>query len=204
MGGERTRKGKHVLFFPACCIALILGICGCTHLSERWKGRGGMTTSLDEGKEHLASAKSLLLQGEYEACLKEAQEVLRSHPKVLGGEALFLVGLVYASPDNPNGDYKISEERFRRLIVEFPRTGLEDQAEVMIMFVRGVMDRDKKLRELQGKNGRLVNAYKTEKAKAQELKREAERSHEEVQRLREQLVKFKEIDLVIQEKKQAQ
>jgi outer membrane protein assembly factor BamD (BamD/ComL family) len=163
-----------------------------------------MTTSLDESKEHLVSAKSLLLWGEYKASLGEAQKVLNARSKVLGGEALFLVGLIYAFPDNPDRDYKISIERFRRLIEQFPRSGLKDQAEMMVMYIGQVMERDKKLREFQKKNGRLLSACNKEKAKAQELTKEAERLHEEVQKLREQLVKLKEIDLVIEEKKQAQ
>jgi len=176
MGRERTRKGKYVLFYPACCIALLLGIWGCTHFAEKRKGEG-----------RLARAGTLLAKGEYGASLRETKEVLRLYPRTLGDEALFQMGLIYACPKNPGQDYQKSLKRFRSVIKEFPQSKVKNQAEVWVSLIREIMDRDREIGELKQKNSHLGKALKKEK--------------ENVEKLKDQLLRLKEIDLGIEEKK---
>ncbi|OEU64690.1 MAG: hypothetical protein BBJ57_13590 [Desulfobacterales bacterium PC51MH44] len=183
MGRERTRKGKHLLFYPACCIALLLGLWGCTHFQEKWGGEW-----------RLARAETLLAEGKYEESIREAKEVLRLYPRSLGDKALFRMGLIYAYPRNPDQDYERSLKCFQRVIKEYPQSKLKDQAKAWACVLREIMDKERKIGELKGKNSRLEKTLKKEKEKVKELQSQAEK-------LKDQLLRLKEIDLGIEEKK---
>ncbi len=182
MGRERTRKGKHLLLYPACCIALLLGTWGCTHFPEKWKGEG-----------RLARAGTLLVKGEYRASLRETKKVLRLYPRTLGDEALFQMGLIYACPKNPDQDYQRSLKRFQRVIKEFPQSRVKNQAEVWVLFIQEIMDKEREIGELKQKNSHLGKALKKEKENAKELE-------SQVEKLKDQLLRLKEIDLGIEKK----
>ncbi|MBW2331603.1 MAG: tetratricopeptide repeat protein [Deltaproteobacteria bacterium] len=158
MGRERTRKGKHLLFYPACCIALLLGILlgiwGCTQFQQKWKGEG-----------RLARAGTLLVKGKYEESMREAKEVLRLYPRILGDEALFQMGLIYAYPKNPDQDYQKSLKRFQRVIKEFPKSELKDQAEVWASVLQKIMDKEKEIGKLEQRNSYLGKALEKEEKK---------------------------------------
>ncbi len=155
MGRERTRKGKYLLLYPACCITLLLGIWGCANFLGKWEGEG-----------RLARARTLLAKGKYEASLREAKEVLGLYPRTLGEEALFQMGLIYAYPKNPDRDYNRALECFHGVIKDFPQSKIKDQAGVWVLFLQEIMDKER-----------------------------------EIGNLKDQLLRLKEIDLGIEEKK---
>ena len=211
MGRERTRKGKHLLFYPACCIALLFGIWGCTHFQQKWKGEG-----------RLARAGTLLAKGKYEESMREAKEVLRLYPRILGDEALFQMGLIYAYPKNPDQDCQKSLKRFQRVIKEFPKSELKDQAEVWACVLQKIMDKEREIDKLEQRNSNLGKALEKEKKKvkglksqaeklkdqveklkdqAEKLKDQVEKLKDQVEKLKDQLFRLKEIDLGIEEKK---
>jgi tetratricopeptide (TPR) repeat protein len=169
MGREPTRKGKYVLLYPACCIALFFGIWGCTHFAEKRKGQG-----------RLGRAGTLLAKGEYGASLRETKEVLRLYPRTSGDEALFQMGLIYACPENPDQDYEKSLKCFRRVIKEFPKSKMRNQAEARVLFIREIMDREREIGDLKQRNSHLES---------------------QVEKLKDQLLRLKEIDLGIEKKK---
>ena len=183
MGREPTRKGKYVLLYRACCIALLFGIWGCTHFAEKWKGEG-----------RLARAGTLLAKGEYGASLRETKEVLRLYPRALGDEALFQMGLIYACPKNPDQDYQRSLKRFGRVIKEFPKSKMRNQAEAWVLFIREIMDRESEIGDLKQKNSHLGKALKKENEDVKELE-------SQIEKLKDQLLRLKEIDLGIEKKK---
>ena len=160
MGRERTRKGKHLLFYPACCIALLLGLWGCTHFQEKWRGEG-----------RLARAETLLAEGKYEEAISKAREVLRLYPRTLGDEALFRMGLIYVYPENPDQDYERSLKCFQRVIKEYPQSKLRNQAKVWAYVLREIMDKERKIGELKGK--------------VKELQSQAEKLKDQLLRLKE-------------------
>lgn len=151
MGRERTGKRNHFLLYPACCIALLVGICGCIHFPEPLKGE----TRLElKGETRLEKARMLFEKGQYEASLKEAKEVLRLSPS--------------------------SEER--------------SQAEVWALLVKEIIDKEMTIGELKQKNEDLRKALEIEKNNGNKLQAE-------VDKLKDQLLRLKEIDLGIEEKK---
>ena len=214
MGGERTRKGKHLLFYPACCIALLLGIWGCTRFQEKWEGEGVVmgehTKAIDEcthfqekwkGEGRLARAGALLAKGKYEESIREAKEVLRLYPRSLGDEALFRMGLIYAYPRNPDQDYERSLKRFQRVIKEYPQSKLKDQAKAWACVLEEIMDKEREIGELKGTNSHMGRTLKKEREKVKELESQAQRLQAQVEKLKDQLLRLKEIDLGIEKKK---
>ena len=190
MGRERTRKGKYLLFYPACCIALVLGLWGCAHFQEKWKGEWS-----------LAKAGTLLAEGKYDESIREAKEVLRLYPRSLGDEALFRIGLIYAYPGNPDLDYERSLKCFQRVIKEYPQSKLIDQAKAWACVLDEIMDKERQIGELKGKNRLLGRTFKKEREKVKELESQAQRLQAQVEKLKDQLVRLKEIDLGIEKKK---
>ena len=190
MGRERTRKGKHLLLYPACCIALLLGIWGCTHFPEK-----------RQGEERLAMAGTLLAKGKYEESMRGTKQVLRLYPRTLGDEALFQMGLIYAHPKNPDQDYQRSLKYFQRVINKFPQSKIKNQTEIWVLFIQEIMDKKREIGELEQKNSHLGQTLKKEKEKLKELESQAERLQAQVEKLKDQLLRLKEIDLGIEEKK---
>ena len=190
MGRERTREGKYLLLYPACCIALLLGIWGCNHFPENWKGEG-----------RLARAWTLFAEGKYGESLRETQEVLRIYPQTLGDLALFQMGLIYAHPKNPDRDYQRSLKRFQRVIQEFPDSKFKNQAEVWVLFIQEIMDKERAIGELKQEGSHLGKALGQEEQKVKALENQTERLQAQVEKLKDQLLKLKEIDLGIEEKR---
>lgn len=125
MGRERIRAWKLVYL----CIAglMTLSLLNCAALKEKER------TPEDEAYEHLLRARELLAHGDYEESLKENQRALtisgRNHP---GDEAVFNMGLIYAHYKNPGKDFKKSLAFFRRLLKDYPRSHLIEQARIWI------------------------------------------------------------------------
>ena len=190
MGRERTRAWKYFLLYPACCIALLLGIWGCAHFPEKWKG-----------EVRLARAWTHFSKGKYGASLSETTEVLRIYPRSLGDQALFQMGLVYAHPKNPDQDYQRSLESLQRVIKEFPRSKYKNQAEVWVWFIQEIMDKEREIGELKQDGSRMGRALGEEEEKVRNLEDKIERLQAEVEKLKYQLLRLKEIDLGIEKKK---
>lgn len=190
MGREPTREGKYLLLYPACCIAVLLGIWGCTHFPEDRKGEG-----------RLARAWALFAEGKYGASLRETEEVLRISPGTLGDLALFQMGLIYAHPKNPDQDYQTSLKRFQRMIKEFPKSKFKNQAEVWVLFIREIMGNEREIAELRQDGSHLGKALGIEEQKVKDLESQTKRLQAQVEKLKDQLLKLKEIDLGIEEKR---
>jgi tetratricopeptide (TPR) repeat protein len=192
MGRERTREGKYLLLCPACCVALLLGILGCTHLPvpENWKG-----------EERLARAWTLFAKGKYGASLTETKEVLRIYPRTLGDLALFQMGLIYAHPKNPDQDYQRALQRFQRVIKEFPQSKFKNQAEVWVLFIQEIVDKEREIGELRQEASQLGKTLGKEEEKVKKEEEKVKKLESQVEKLKDQLLRLKEIDLGIQEKK---
>jgi len=140
--------------------------------------------------------------------MREAKEVLRLYPRILGDEALFQMGLIYAYPRNPDQDYQKSLKRFQRVIKEFPKSELKDQAEVWACVLQKIIDKDRELGKLEQRNSYLGKALEKKQKKVkglesqvEKLKDQVEKLKDQVEKLKDQLLRLKEIDLGIEEKK---
>ncbi|MHB8110939.1 MAG: tetratricopeptide repeat protein [Syntrophorhabdaceae bacterium] len=91
----------------------------------------------------LQNALDLYARGDFDAGLKANQAILaQSERKPPGDQALFNIGLIYASDNYPKKDYKKSLGIFHRVIREYPFSQLAPQAKTWIG-VLAVIERSK-------------------------------------------------------------
>ncbi len=184
MGSKRTWKGKHLFLYLACLVAILLLAQGCVYVAEKRQDSQSPADTDDtmdkedekaplkdikdvlnlfpqfakkwQGKQDLAKARALMLNGYYDLSLKNNEEVLGLYPRTLGDRALFQMGLNYAHPSNPKQDYHNSIECFQRVINEYPESDIRDDAGFFVLFLQEIVEKnneitikDKKINSLQ-------------------------------------------------------
>lgn len=129
MGRKRTGKRKHIHCILAALI--VSGLLGCA------------TVKTDTFSADLQSAANLYARGEFENSLKLNQSILaRSDHKAPADQALFNMGLIYATQKNPRKDYRRSRAMFQRVIREYPESPLVAQSKTWVG-VLSVIERSK-------------------------------------------------------------
>jgi peptidoglycan hydrolase CwlO-like protein len=204
MGSERAGKRKHLFLCFACSMIISLATEGCVHFHIT-----------QEGEEDLARARSLMSQRLFEVSFRESQEVLRRYHQSQGDQALFLMGLIYLHPQNPNSDYKKSLGYFQRLEREFPDSQLRSEAEIWISVLQKSLKTEediKALNELLNLKEKEIARKKQEINKLSSQVESLQNQREVLQRLtgeldqqikdlQKQIKQLKEIDLGIEEKR---
>jgi tetratricopeptide (TPR) repeat protein len=100
---------------------------------EKLKKPEPMVEERGEAREHLLRGQKLLAQGDYEGSFAENQKVLTlSTHKPPEDEALFNIGLIYAHFDNPKKDYSKSLDYFKKMIQNYPKSPLVEQAKIWV------------------------------------------------------------------------
>jgi tetratricopeptide (TPR) repeat protein len=201
------------------------GIQGCTHFTKKQQDKQGLAAETKvpmdkgdseelslknikevlslfpefakkwQGKQDLAKARIFMFKGDYEASIKYNKKVLRQFPRTLGDQALFQMGLNYAHPENPNPDNQKSIECFQSIIDEFPKSSIRDEAGIWILFLQKTIENNKRFDNLRQQknienNKRLDN-----------LRLKNENLLHQIENLKNQIKKLKEIDLGIEDKK---
>jgi len=145
MGRKRARAGKYIYLCTACLIFFSLVSCNALKESkkegikqeemrlEAISKQLTLAKKLEAISKQLTLAKKLFEQGNYEASLEENKNVLSlSNDRPPGDEALFNMGLIYAHYRNPQKDYKKSIFYFEKLLKEYPKSLLSEQAKIWI------------------------------------------------------------------------
>ena len=132
---------------------------------ERLKRPGPVVEDRGEVREHLLRGQKLLTQGDYEGSIAENQKVLAlSAHRPPEDEALFFTGLIYAHVDNSKKDYGKSLDYFKRMIKDYPKSPLSEQARIWI----GVLQENEKLNQIIEKSKQVdieIEEMKREKLK---------------------------------------
>ena len=144
MGRKPTGKGQHLLFYVAHSLIMMLLLASCIHGPQSWQAR-----------QNLSNAKALLANGSYEAALRETELVLSSDPGTTGVEALYLMGVIYAHPQNPNANLERSLESFQILIKKYPESDLTRETEAWISKLRKIKKMDREILELKDQIDKL-------------------------------------------------
>jgi len=114
-----------------------------------------------EGQEHLLRSQKLLAEGNYDRAALENQRVLAlSDPRFPKDEALFNLGLIYAHSRNPQRDVQKSLEHFKRLIKNYPKSSLVEQATIWV----GVLEENEE-------SNRIIEKLKQVDIDIEEMKR---------------------------------
>jgi hypothetical protein len=182
-------------------------IFGCLHFSQKLQGQ----QLLEEGMGQMVSRQ-------YEASMAKNLSVLNNFPHSLADQALFQIGLLYAHPENPNQNYEKSLESFNKISSEFSESRLRHQAKLWVVFIKDVIDKERKIRILNKKNVLLERTVeqqniditilqkKIETGKNVDLivslEKTVDEQKEEINQLLDQIEKLKRVDLGIEEEKQ--
>ncbi len=132
MGRKRTGKRKRLFFYLACILIGPLVLGGCAF----------------KEKLLLGETQDLMIRGDYSRALEKNRQILERYPR-MGDRSLFQMGLISAHPKNPGKDYKKSLRYFQRLIEEFPKSDLKNQAQIWVLSLQEVIEKDKKIDNLQ-------------------------------------------------------
>ncbi len=145
MGGKQTGAWKYFFYCLACLISLSLFHCAVIdELIKREKAKG----SLRQGQK-------LLTQGSYDKALNDFQKALAlSNQKPPGDEALFNMGLIYASSRYSKRDLRKSIDFFIKILNDYPQSRFVEEAKIWL----GVLYENekipllvKKMKELEAK-----------------------------------------------------
>ncbi len=173
MGRKQTRTGKFVYF----CIALLIifSISGCPALEgtgQRMKMESFTYEKREEevgAKEHLSRGEQLLARGDYEGALKENQMVLSlSGNRPPGDSALFNMGLIYVHFGNPKKDYGNAFTFFNRLLRDYPKSPLAEQAKIW----KAVLQEFEKLTQTVARLNQVIEDSKKVDIEIEEKKRQ--------------------------------
>ena len=180
MGKKRKRERKYLFFYSACLLGFILLCSGCTHLlnfQKKW-----------EVREYFEKAENLMFKGSYEEAIIENERILSlfSHSEP-GDKALFNIGLIHAYPDNPQRDYKKSLICFQSIINNFSQSRLREKAIVFASIIAELIRSDNKIKHFEKTVNYLENSQKEYR--------------QNIETLKKQIRKLKEIDIVIEEEK---
>jgi hypothetical protein len=207
MGTKQTGRGQYVFLHLACLGLLPFVIFGCLHFSKKL-----------QGQELLEESMGQMVSRQYEASMAKNLTVLNNFPHSLADQALFQIGLLYAHPENPNQNYEKSLESFNKISSEFSESRLRHQAKLWVVFIKDVIDKERKIRILNKKNVLLERTVeqqniditilqkKIETGKNVDLivslEKTVDEQKEEINQLLDQIEKLKRVDLGIEEEKQ--
>ncbi len=207
MGTKQTRRRKYLFLHLACLGLLPFFIFGCLHFSKEQQGQ----QLLDEAMDKMADRQ-------YEASMAKSLTVLNNYPQSLADQALFLIGLLYADPENPNQNYSKSLGSFNKILYGFSESRLRHQAQLWVLFIGDVIDKERKIGILNKKNLALLKIVEQHKNEITVLQKKNEtkkntdlivslqktvaEQKEEIAQLQDQIEKLKRVDLGIEEKKQ--
>ena len=207
MGTKQIGKRKYLFLHFACLGLLPFVIFGCLHFSKKLQGQ----QLLEEGMDQMVSRQ-------YEASMAKNLTVLNKFPNSLADQALFQIGLLYAHPENPNRNYQKSLASFNKILNEFAASPLRQQAQLWVLFIQDIFDKERKIGKLNKNNLSLQGTVEQQKIEIDILQKKIEtrknaalivslektvdEQKKEINELRDQIEKLKRVDLRIEEKKQ--
>jgi tetratricopeptide (TPR) repeat protein len=123
MGRKQIGPRKYIFYSIACLISLSLFRCAAI---DELRTR-------EESKRDLRQGHKLLARGNYDGALEKYQKVLAlSSRKPPEDEALFYIGLIYASSRYPKGDIKKSMDFFTDILNDWPQSSFVEQAKIWL------------------------------------------------------------------------
>ncbi len=202
MGGKQWKNRKHLLFYGACFLIIILMTEGCTIPGRR-------VQVLPEGETPIERASMMVSNGNYDDALEAYGKIARSYPDdALGDRALFEMGLIWAYPGNPKKNYGESLKYFQRLLRDFPLSPLREETGAWVEVLNRIARHDGQIKDLEGKIQpciKQINMLKEEISSCKEqinsYKEEIRSYDEQIRSYKDQISALKEIDIGIEEKK---
>jgi len=175
MGKKQIWSRKRFYIYSSCLIILLLITInsGCASFYSLEK------KWLTQG--YFLKAKYKLSKMEFDEAMKINKEILDTAPYYpFGNKALFNISMIWLHPDNPNRNYNKSLEYFKKIEKKYPNDDKSNEIPIWIFIISELIKKDNNINKLN----ELLN---DEKCKSNDLKN--------------QLIKLKEVDIGIEEKK---
>ncbi len=140
-------KRKHVYGLFAGLMVFLLSACSYVPIQDNIPQDTVREGNAKENRlaERLQKAAELYGHGDFDGGLKANQGIMSlCGKKPPCDQALFNMGLIYASSDNAKRDYKKSMAMFQRVVREYPQSPLVPQAKTWIG-VLGVIEKSKEV-----------------------------------------------------------
>jgi len=164
MGRKQIGRRKYIFYSIACLISLSLFRCAAI---DELRTR-------EEAKGDLRQGHRLLARGDYEGALDKYQKVLAlSSRKPPEDEALFYIGLIYASSRYPKRDTKKSMDFFTDVLNDWPQSPLVEQAKIWL----GILHENERINLLV----RRMRQQETKPAETKPLEVKAEKAEDVVE-----------------------
>ncbi|RJQ65170.1 MAG: hypothetical protein C4530_01125 [Desulfobacteraceae bacterium] len=200
MGRKRARSRKHFFLHLACLGAVLLNLDGCVTYPEK-----------KEMESALSNAGRYLSGEDFQSALIENDRIRKS-PDSLGTLALFQRGLIYAHPNNPDRDYSKAQDQFRKVLEQSPAGEPAGQAKVLIVLLARLMELENEKIALREKTGLLEKTVVRQKTKIEDQNKivrrldgdakkdrtTIEELEQQLNTLKDQIEKLKNIDLQIE------
>lgn len=129
MDRRQSRTGKHIHFFVASIVTIIMLLCGCSHFQV---------------KSNVKEANDLFSQGSYKASLSKYEQIIEKYPNA-SDRVFFEMGFIYAHPQNEQKDYQKSLDCFQKVIKDYPESRYRQDSEMMILYINNIIMKDKKI-----------------------------------------------------------
>ena len=176
MGRKHSRQRQHFFLYIACWLSLSLVGAGCTLLHKP-----------GEEEKLLLQAESSSDNSDFTKFVADWKEILERFPNTHGDQALYVMGLAYAFPKNPDANYETSKNFFKKLIREYPKSVFKSQATIWISLLNQILENK---HEIDKKNKQIAL-----------LENDLQAGNKKIRNLQNQIKRLKEIDLGIEEKK---
>lgn len=176
---------------------MVFGSPGCSNVVNTLKAQ-----------QRLEEADRQVAGGDFKAALKSNEEALEAAPDMFGDRALYQMALTYAHPANPRPNYRESDRALQKLMLDFPQSSLNDEANVWRHVLRQIAGRDREItknaRKIEELNKTVDGLKMTIQSKEGEIAQLQDRIKDiqaEVFDLKGKIERLKEVDLGIEEKK---
>jgi hypothetical protein len=198
MAGKKSGMRLHAPVHIACILAILLMSAACSQLNREL-----------QSNSHLGKARNRMDQEDFDAALNENEKAMAQPAFISKDRALFQRALIYAHPKNPKQDRRRASELFQEVLSQYPGSDLSPYAQLAILLLRQVSNREDRnrvlsedmdrIRQQLEKQQDIANGYRAElkrqKAQIGDLNRQ-------IEDLKHQIEKLKAIDLNIEKIKQ--
>lgn len=147
MRRKRVEERKYIYGLLAGLIVFLISGCSYIPLRNNIPEDGAREGNAKEERfaERLQKAAELYGHGDFDGGLKVNQDIISlCGKKPPCDQALFNMGLIYASTNNAKRDYRKSMAMFQRVVKEYPQSPLVPQARTWV----GVLDVIEKSKEV--------------------------------------------------------
>lgn len=140
MGRKQFRAGQYFyICFAGVAFLLFFGCAAFEEIKNR-----------QNANEHLLQGRTLLEEGDFRGALLENQKVhalfIQGPP---GDEALFNIGLIYSHYGNPENDYKKASHYFEKIVKDYPRSPLVEEAKIWLGVLKEIEKAEIKIEKVE-------------------------------------------------------